>query len=108
MTYRYIIILVEEVIKVLQAYSLRAPGEKGIKRNVWGSLIGQIVFRTYDRGNMVYNAMLLRGYQGEGFIENKKHISGYDFLYLLIWVVFFIVARKFNIASAIGLLFWRF
>ena len=63
LTYRYIGLLLEEVDKVLTAYSLRAPGQKGINFRVWGSLSGQLLLRTFDRAEEIYESMKLRGYE---------------------------------------------
>lgn len=63
LTYRYIGLLLEEVEKVLTAYSLRAPGQKGVNFKVWGSLSGQLLLRTFDRAEEIYESMKLRGYE---------------------------------------------
>ncbi len=63
LTYRYIGVFLEEVENVTTAYSLRAPGQKGIHFKVWGSLVGQMLLRTFDRADEIYNSMKLRGYE---------------------------------------------
>lgn len=63
LTYRYIGLLLEETEKVTTAYSLRAPGQKGIHFKVWGSLAGQMLIRTMDRAEEIYESMKLRGYE---------------------------------------------
>lgn len=105
LTYRYISILMEEVSRMMRAYSLRAPGQKGIHHKAWGSFLGQLVVRTFDRGQRVYEAMCLRGFEGE---YNTGHIEKFrlrDFAYLAGWSLFFIVARFYNIPMLIGSLF---
>ncbi len=59
--YRYINVLLEETGKTMDAYRLRS-GEKRIHISTWGSLVGQIIIRSYNRANEIYNAMRLRGY----------------------------------------------
>lgn len=59
--YRYIVILLEEIGKTMDAYQIRAPKCRGLHFSVWGSLIGQIIMRSYSRADNVYQAMLLRG-----------------------------------------------
>ena len=44
----------------MTAYALRAPGEKGIHFRAWGSLLGQLLLRSVDRAQLVYESMLLR------------------------------------------------
>lgn len=63
--YRYIVVLLKEAERIVQAYEMRAPGQKGIHIKVWGSLIGQLLLRSIDRAQLVYESMLLRGFDGE-------------------------------------------
>lgn len=62
--YRYIGILLSEVNKTMEAYQLRASG-KSVHISAWGSMVGQIMIRSYKRSEDIYNAMLLRGYGSE-------------------------------------------
>lgn len=62
--YRYIGILLNEVSKTMDAYQLRVS-RKSIHFSAWGSLVGQIMIRSYKRSEEIYNAMLLRGYSSE-------------------------------------------
>lgn len=41
LTYRYVTVLLEEANRMTQAYSLRAPNQKGVHFKVWGTLAGQ-------------------------------------------------------------------
>ncbi|MHB8125700.1 MAG: cobalt ECF transporter T component CbiQ [Desulfitobacteriaceae bacterium] len=102
LTYRYISVLMEEVILILRAYSLRAPKQKGIHRNVWGSLAGQLILRTFDRAQRVYEAMCLRGFSGEYHTGDSGRITVWDLAYLAGWGLFFVVARIYNISMLIG------
>ena len=105
LTYRYISVLVEEASRMMKAYYLRAPGQKGVKMKDLGSFIGQMLLRTYDRAQRVYEAMKLRGFNGEYNSTASLKIKLSDYLYLTIWCLFFIVARNFNIPILIGNLF---
>lgn len=82
LTYRYISVLLEEVSLIWRAYSLRAPGQKGINWKVWGPLIGQLILRTFDRAQRVYQAMCLRGFTGEYNTGSQKRLTLWD---LAIW-----------------------
>lgn len=64
--YRYIVVLLNEVNRTMEAYQLRNPSKKGIHISVWGSMIGQIIIRSYRRSEEIYNAMILRGYHYDG------------------------------------------
>jgi cobalt/nickel transport system permease protein len=105
LTYRYISILMEEVSRMTRAYSLRSPGQKGIKGNVWGSFAGVLILRTFDRGQRVYESMNLRGFTGEFNAPDNTTLELKDYTYFLGWSLFFILARFINIPMLIESLF---
>ncbi|MFD2360463.1 energy-coupling factor transporter transmembrane component T family protein [Saccharococcus thermophilus] len=105
LTYRYISVLIEEVSRMMRAYSLRAPGQKGIKWSVWGSFAGQILLRTFERAERVYQAMSLRGFTGEYHTGDISKLSFKDLAYFTAWSLFFVIARIYNIPVLIGSLF---
>ena len=102
LTYRYISVLMEEVSLIWMAYSIRAPQQKGIQRKVWGPLIGQLILRTFERAQRVYQAMCLRGFTGEYNTGGHIRITVLDAAYLVGWSLFFILARIYNIPMLIG------
>ncbi|MBP6786168.1 MAG: cobalt ECF transporter T component CbiQ [Candidatus Promineofilum sp.] len=71
--YRYLFVLVEEVQRLLRARAARSgrlPGAKGGGSVAWragvaGHMAGQLLVRSLDRSDRVYQAMLSRGYRGE-------------------------------------------
>ena len=77
--YRYIILLLQEGSRLATAYALRAPGQKGIHFRAWGSLLGQLLLRSIDRAQLVYESMQLRGFAGAFPLGEKKH-GGWLFL----------------------------
>ncbi|MFO7295805.1 MAG: cobalt ECF transporter T component CbiQ [Caldicoprobacter sp.] len=103
--YRYIWLLIEEGFRMAQAYSLRAPGQKGIKMNDLGSFLGQMLLRAFDRAQRVYQAMNLRGFTGEYNAGDVLKVRFRDVLYFVAWSLFFVIARIYNIAALIGALF---
>ena len=89
MLHRYVILMMEECYKVKSAYELRTLGEKSMTMKDYVQIVGQMFLRTLDISENVYEAMKLRGFEGELYINNK--VAGYvDYLYLIIWVVIFI------------------
>ena len=93
LTYRYVTVLLGEANRITQAYSLRAPGQKGIHFKVWGSLAGQLLLRSMDRAEDVYESMTLRGYQGEFSYVADKHLKKQDWIYLLVWTAVFVLLK---------------
>lgn len=70
---RYLILFFKETDKTLLAYSLRAPGQKGISLKTWGSLVGSMMLRSIDRAMNVYQSMMLRGFKGVMPISSSKY-----------------------------------
>jgi cobalt/nickel transport system permease protein len=93
-----------EASRVYTAYTLRAPNQKGVSSKVWGSLLGLLLLRTYDRANRLYQAMKLRGFENQYYGVNLHSICRKDILYLIGWIVFFIIVRFINIPILLGLL----
>ncbi|RXE58573.1 cobalt ECF transporter T component CbiQ [Acetivibrio mesophilus] len=105
LTYRYISVLMEEAERMLRAYALRSPLQKGIHISDWGSFAGQLVLRTFDRAQRVYRAMCVRGFTGEYNTGEHIKFKMADILYLVGWLLFFVVTRMYNIPMLIGTLF---
>lgn len=63
--YRYIFVLIDEVMRMKQARDSRNFGG----RRLWqlrtiGNMIGTLFIRSYERGERVYAAMMARGFNG--------------------------------------------
>jgi len=92
LTYRYLTVLLTQANTIFQAYSLRAPQQKGVHYKVWGSLTGQLLMRSIDSANDIYQSMLLRGYNGNFEFLNIT-ISSKDNYYLLIYTTILFTLR---------------
>ena len=88
-----------------QSYLLRAPNQKGIAFKYWGVFIGQLLLRTITRAQSIYQSILLRGYKGDFYLENKAVNVNVSFVYVIVWCSIFIVLRNYNVRKAIGDLF---
>ena len=93
LVYRYLIVLLKEVERMTCAYSLRAPGQRGVHFKVWGTMVGQLLLRSIDRAQMVYESMSLRGFDGEFYVSQDRKACWGDWLYTLGWIVFFLIIR---------------
>lgn len=103
--YRYLSVLMEETGRSLRAYQLRRCDGHGIAYKAWGSLVGQLLLRTIDRAQRIYQAMLCRGFHGEFHVLRRKKAGIGDGIYLICWLSFFILARLFNIPAFLGRFF---
>lgn len=104
LTYRYITLLLEEVTIMTQAYKLRAPGQKGIRFPAWGSFLGQLILRSMDRAERLYDSMRLRGFDGNYPHRPRNNLlkSG---IYLLTATVAMLLVRFVPVAELLGSLF---
>lgn len=103
--YRYIIVFMKEVLKISQAYSLRAPGQKGINIKSWGPLVGQLILRSFDRADGVYSSMCLRGFDGEFPVSDENcGIKGVfkGIFFVLIVGVYLYVFRRYPVFEIVG------
>lgn len=88
--YRYITVLLDEVNTVVEAYSLRATKDRGVRYRIWGSLMGQLLLRSMDRAGRLYDSMLLRGFTEEFHYLEKQKFTKQDYWFFLLWL--FIIA----------------
>jgi len=60
------------------------------------------LLRTLDRAERVYRAMSARGFTGEYTIGKEVKIYNKDIIYFLLWRVYFIFVRHFNLSEILG------
>jgi len=102
LTYRYIGLMTEELSIMTDAYTLRAPGQKGIRFNAWGSFLGQLILRTMDRADELYNSMQLRGFSGSFTYADCKRFDRRDALWIILWILLFLICRFLDIPGILG------
>lgn len=102
MTYRYLSVLLEEATTMLTAYTLRARDQKGIRMRDIGSFLGQLILRSFDRAERVYQAMMCRGF--EGVYGGKRHraVRASDWLYAALSPLAMLALRFFNASLFLG------
>ena len=105
LTFRYISVLLEEVAVMTEAYHLRAPGQKGIHVSAWGSFLGQLLLRSMDRAEALYESMLLRGFHGEFYYGGGKGKTAGSWVFALVCAALMLLARRYNIPGLLGGLF---
>ncbi len=105
LTFRYIHVLADEAQRMMLAYRLRAPRQRGIARGQWGSLAGQWLLRTLHRAERLHQAMLCRGFRGDLPQAGPARFLPADGLYLIAWAAFFLLARLVDLPMLLGSLF---
>lgn len=102
LSYRYVIVLLKEVQRISDAYQLRAPKQKGIHIKAWGSLAGQLLLRSMDRAQVVYESMTLRGYDGEFSPGQEKESIGKNLCYFILCVGMILFLRVIPLFYIVG------
>lgn len=93
LTYRYVIVLLKEAERIFQAYSMRAPGQKGVHYRAWGTLLGQLMLKSIDRAQAVYESMQLRGFDGSFRLAEMKKMDKRSAVYLTVWTGMIVLLR---------------
>jgi cobalt/nickel transport system permease protein len=77
--YRYIFVLVDEVMRMKQARDSRNFGGRRLWRiRTIGNMIGTLFIRSYERGERVYAAMLARGFDGSARALDRPSFRSAD------------------------------
>lgn len=102
MTYRYLSILISEAAAMFTAYSLRAPNQRGIMMKDMGSFVGQLILRSFDRAERVYQAMKCRGFHGVYYGGKRGGWRVSDGIFVAFLVLMMIFLRFFNLSLFFG------
>lgn len=92
--HRYLTLLLREASRVWSAYSLRAPRHRGVGVGAWGSLVGMMLLRAFDRAEDVWSSMSLRGFDGDfSHLARVGRFRPSDAAYAGAWIAAFAALR---------------
>ena len=100
--HRYIFVLADEGGRVARARQLRACGKKGLGLHHFGSLVGHLLLRTWERAERIHLAMLARGFNGELHTRRQGRFGGRELVFLAGWSALFIFLRFNNLPQLLG------
>lgn len=100
--YRYIFVLADEGARASRARELRSCGKKGRGIRSFGSLIGHLLLRTWQRAERIHTAMLCRGFTGEFHTCRQACFGTPEIRFVLIWSIILMVLRFQNISHLLG------
>lgn len=100
--YRYLFVLTDEGGRVARARQLRACGKKGLELRHFGSLLGHLLLRTWERAERIHMAMLARGFTGEMHARRQTHFGSRELRFLLGWSTLFLLLRLHNLPQWLG------
>lgn len=104
--YRYIFVLTDEGVRTARARKLRSFGKKGLGIKHFGTLVGHLLLRTWERAERIHMAMLARGFNGE--IRSSRRRSRFgarELRFMLGWISLFVLLRRYNFPQLLGSFF---
>ena len=102
MLYRYLFVLIEESIRMIRAYTLRAFSKKKIRYPIFKQLLGNLLLRTLDRAQRIHMAMLSRAFTGDIRIARQFSFRTKEFFYLAGCAALFTFIRFVDISELLG------
>jgi cobalt/nickel transport system permease protein len=102
--YRYLFVLIEETLRVVNAWALRCFQKRHVSIRVFGYLLGHLLLRTLDRAHRIQLAMFCRGFNGEIHLSRPTKIGWAEVRFMLIWSAVFVFFRSYNLPKVIGTL----
>lgn len=100
--YRYIFVLAEEGSRVSRARELRSNGNTGLGIASYGSMIGYLLLRTWNRAERIHMAMLARGFSGEFRTLQTSRFGSAEVFYIAGWSLGFAIMRFINLSHFLG------
>jgi cobalt/nickel transport system permease protein len=100
--YRYIFVLTEESSRASRARELRSCGKRGLGIRSFGSMVGHLLLRTWQRAERIHMAMLARGFTGEFHASRPSRFGTPEICFVLIWSILFIFLRLQNVSQLLG------
>ena len=85
LTYRYIFLFIDELLRMLRAKEARSFRRLGFRMRfkILGQVFGTLLVRSINKSERVYRAMLARGYTGDLVTKEYKTNYFYTSLFLL-------------------------
>lgn len=104
MCLRYLSLLTGEADRMIKAYHLRSVKPKGIRMEDMGSFAGQLLLRSINRAEHIYQAMKLRGFDGTFAIADTKGMDAKSAFYAVSAVTLILLFRFLPIENLFGLI----
>lgn len=99
--YRYGFVIGDETRRMQRAAQLRTPQGR-MPPSLFVPLLGSLLLRSTARAERVHLAMLSRGGMPHDTLPQPRPWTGCDVAFVAGWLLFFAIARKVNLAVALG------
>jgi cobalt/nickel transport system permease protein len=93
LVYTYVFVFIDELHRTLRAYKSRTPVLRISRIKVYGNIAAAIFLRSMDRSDLIYRAMVSRGFTGEFPEGNTNRLKVIDFVALLCFLAVIAAAR---------------
>ncbi len=100
--YRYLFLLVDEGTRLSQARALRQPARRFPTLATGKRMLGALLWHTWERGDRVYQAMAVRGFDGRLPSLVPARFVARDAIFLAAAAAACVAARLLPIASWVG------
>ncbi len=89
-TFRYFHVMHQEYLRLRGAMRIRCfkPRTNFHTYRNLAFLVGMLLVRSFDRSERIYQAMLLRGYQGEFWLLDHFNLKTSDLVFLAVSIIF--------------------
>jgi len=99
--YRYLTLLAEEALRMTTARELRSAG-RALSMRQYGTLVGSLLLRTWDRAERIHLAMCARGFDGRLPGARASRFGAPEWMYVTGWCVVFVLLRTQDVAHLLG------
>ncbi|HMK49314.1 MAG TPA: cobalt ECF transporter T component CbiQ [Thermodesulfovibrionales bacterium] len=103
--YRYLFVLLEESLRMMRARDARSFGNRGKEIRTFVRLISVLLIRSIERAEMIFRAMLARGFRGEIKVLRRHTVNAADVLFLMISFTMFYIFRSYHVVNIMGAAF---
>ncbi|MGD2085081.1 MAG: energy-coupling factor transporter transmembrane component T [Candidatus Aminicenantes bacterium] len=93
LVYTYIFIFIDELHRTMRAYKSRTPVRRVPRVKVYGHIAAGILFRSMDRSDYIYKAMLSRGFDGEFPEGNTNRLKWTDLAVVIVFIGIIVTPR---------------
>lgn len=99
--HRYALVLGGEAARMTSAHQLRAGGRRPTLAT-YGSLVGHLLLRAFERAQRIHLAMLARGWDGELRGLQHSRWQARDTVFVAGWCAFFLLLRWVDLPQLLG------
>lgn len=87
LTHRYITVIATEAATMHRARLARGYGRKSYSPGMWGTFIGQLLIRSWQRASCIHRAMLARGFKGTMPVATPMAWNTKSWIWAAVWCI---------------------